>query len=136
LVQDFVSGRVRPVIQYHYESRQQRVLVQLVHTTGKTWYKVLYHHTMYVISLSNISVKTNVKQITTVQLHLTILHNTLSTTLCTWRRVISCFHSPKSRYCSITLSVTVKSSNNAFLCGEMWIVHLPEILKLCFWKWK
>jgi hypothetical protein len=58
LVQDFVSGRVRPVIQYHYESRQQRVLVQLVHTTGKTWYKVLYHHTMYVISLSNISVKT------------------------------------------------------------------------------
>jgi hypothetical protein len=29
-----------------------------VHTTGKTWYKVLYQHTMYVISLLNISIKT------------------------------------------------------------------------------
>jgi hypothetical protein len=29
-----------------------------VHTTSKTWYKVLYQHTMYVISLLNISIKT------------------------------------------------------------------------------
>jgi hypothetical protein len=36
-VQDFVSGLATVVI--------------LVHTTGKTWYKVLYHHTMYVMSI-------------------------------------------------------------------------------------
>jgi hypothetical protein len=40
----------------------------LVHATGKTWYKVLYQHNMYVISLSNISIKTNFKQITRVEL--------------------------------------------------------------------
>jgi hypothetical protein len=34
----------------------------LVHATDKTWYKVLYQHTNYVISLSNISIKTNFKQ--------------------------------------------------------------------------
>ena len=33
----------------------------LFHTTGKTWYKVLYQHAMYVIRLSNISIKTNNK---------------------------------------------------------------------------
>ena len=38
--------------------------MQLFHTTGKTWYKFLYQHTMYVINLSNISIKTNFKQIT------------------------------------------------------------------------
>jgi hypothetical protein len=48
VVQDFVSGRVCRVNQYHYQSR--------------------YHHTMYVISLSNISIKTNFKQIARVEL--------------------------------------------------------------------
>jgi hypothetical protein len=38
--------------------------MMLVHETDKTWYKVLYQHTMYVISLSNISIITNFKQIT------------------------------------------------------------------------
>jgi hypothetical protein len=42
--------------------------MRLVHATGKTWYKVLYQHTMYVISLSNISIKTNFKQIARVEL--------------------------------------------------------------------
>ena len=46
-------------------------------TTGKTWYKVLYQHTMYVISLSNISIKTNFKQITRVEIRLINLYNTL-----------------------------------------------------------
>jgi hypothetical protein len=64
VVQDFVSGGACCVNQDHYESRQQRVVMRFVHTTGKTWYKVLYKHTMYVISLSNISIKTNFKQIT------------------------------------------------------------------------
>ena len=36
--------------------------------TKCAWYKVLYQHTMYVISLSNISIKTNFKQITRVEL--------------------------------------------------------------------
>ena len=43
--------------QYH-ESRKRRVVMRLV----------LYQHTMYVISLSNISIKTNFKQITRVEL--------------------------------------------------------------------
>ena len=38
--------------------------MRFLHTTGKTCYKVLYKYTMYVISLSNISIKTNFKQIT------------------------------------------------------------------------
>ena len=42
--------------------------MQLVHSTGETWYKVLHKRTMYVISLSNISIKTNFKQITRVEL--------------------------------------------------------------------
>ena len=54
--------------QYHYESRKRRVVMQLVHATDKTWYTVLYHHTMYVIILSNISIKTNFKQIAKVEL--------------------------------------------------------------------
>ena len=42
--------------------------MRLVHATGKTRYKILYQHTMYVINLSNISIKTNIKQITKVEL--------------------------------------------------------------------
>jgi hypothetical protein len=38
-----------------------------VHATDKTWYTVLYHHTMYV-SLSSISIKTNFKQIARAEL--------------------------------------------------------------------
>jgi hypothetical protein len=68
VVQDFVSGRVCCVNQYHYESRWRRVVMRLVHAIDKTWYTVLYHHTMYVISLSNISIKTDFKQIARVEL--------------------------------------------------------------------
>ena len=68
MVQDFVSGRACCVNQYHYESRKRRVVMRFVHTTGKTWYKVLYQHTMYVISLSTISIKTNFNQMTRVEL--------------------------------------------------------------------
>jgi len=50
--------------------------------------KVLYKHTMYVISLSNISIKTNFQQITRVEIRLTNLYNTLrETTSCAWRHV-------------------------------------------------
>jgi hypothetical protein len=51
----------------HRSVASRQVVMQLVHATGKTWYKVLYQHTMYVISLSNISIKTNFKQITRVK---------------------------------------------------------------------
>jgi hypothetical protein len=68
VLQDFVSGWVCCVNQYHHESRKRRVVMWLVHATGKTWYTILYQHTMYVIRLSNISIKTNFKQITRVEL--------------------------------------------------------------------
>jgi hypothetical protein len=57
-----------PIISGYDESRKRRVVMRLVHATDKTWYTVLYHHTMYVISLSNISIKTNFKQIARVEL--------------------------------------------------------------------
>ena len=99
MVQDYVSGRVCCVNQYHYESRQRRVVMRLylVHATGKTWYKVLYQHTVYVISLSNISIKTNFKQILRVELKFV---NTLrETTFCVWRNVIF----PFIRQCHVTV---------------------------------
>ena len=66
----------------------RRVVMRFVHTTGMTWYKVLYKHTMFVISLSNISIKTNFKQITSVEIRLTNVYNTLrETTICAWRHV-------------------------------------------------
>jgi hypothetical protein len=43
-------------------------VMRLVHAIGKTWYKELYQHAMYVICLYNISMKTNFKQITMVEL--------------------------------------------------------------------
>ena len=88
VVQYFISGRACCVNQYHYESRKRRVVMRFAHTTGKTWYKVLYKDTRYVISLSNISIKTNFKQITRVEIRLTNLYNTLrETTFCAWRHV-------------------------------------------------
>jgi hypothetical protein len=68
VVQDFVSGRVCCVNQYHYELRKRRVVMRFVHTTDKIWYTVLHHQTMFVINLSNISIKTNFKQIARVEL--------------------------------------------------------------------
>jgi len=96
MVQDLVSGRACCVIQYHYKSRKRRVVMRFVHTTGKTWYKVLYKHTMYVISLSNISIKTKSKQTTRVEIRLTDVCNILrETTCCAWRHV-NCY---RSFYC-------------------------------------
>jgi hypothetical protein len=42
--------QVEPVVWTKIITR--RVVMRLAHATGKTWYKVLYQHTMYVISLS------------------------------------------------------------------------------------
>jgi hypothetical protein len=57
----------------------------LAHATGKPWYKILQQHTLYVISLSNNSIKTNFKQITRIELKLTNLYKTLrGTALCTY----------------------------------------------------
>ena len=53
--------------------------------------QILYQHTVYVISVSNISIKTNFKQITRVELKLTNLDNNLrETTFCARRHVIFC----------------------------------------------
>jgi hypothetical protein len=88
VVQDFVTGRACYVNQHHYESRKRRVVMRFVHTTGKTWYKVLHQHTIYVISLSNISIKTNFKQkITRDEIRLTLYNKFRETTFCAWRHV-------------------------------------------------
>ena len=70
---------------------------------------------MYVISLSNISIKTNYKQITTVELKLTNLYNTLKGLYFVHDvTLVVAVHSPMSRYCLIIFSVTVQSSDNTF----------------------
>jgi hypothetical protein len=62
-----------------------------VRENSKTWCKGLYQHTMYVISVSNISIKTNLKQIKIVEIILTNVYNTLrDTTFCAWRHIIYC----------------------------------------------
>jgi hypothetical protein len=97
LVQDFVSGRACCVNQYHYESWKRRVVMRFVHATGKTWYKVLYQHTMYVISLSNISIKTSFKQITRVKLKLIYYSDGDYISCMTSRYFV--VHSTMPRYC-------------------------------------
>jgi hypothetical protein len=67
-------------------------VMRLVHTTDKTWYTVLYHHNMYVISLSKISIKTNFKQIARVELK--CVQYSEETTFFVWRHVIFSVHSP------------------------------------------
>ena len=53
----------------------------------------LVQHTMYVINLSNISIKANLKQLIRVEIRLTNLHNTVwQITFCAWRHVI-CYNS-------------------------------------------
>jgi hypothetical protein len=97
VVQDFVSGRACCVNQYHYESLSRRVVMQLVHATGKIWYKVLYQRTTYVISLSNISIKMNFKQITRVELKF-VQYSQGDYILCMTSHYFS-VHSPMSGYC-------------------------------------
>jgi hypothetical protein len=53
LVQDFVSGLACCMNKPHHNSSLSRLVVILVHTRGSTWYKVLYHHTMYVMGIYN-----------------------------------------------------------------------------------
>jgi hypothetical protein len=90
------------------ESVSLRVVMRLVHATGKTWCKILYQQTMYVISLSNISIKTNFKQIARVELKLTHVYTTLrDTTFCPWRHVICC--------CSF-INVTLLFDNSQRYC--------------------
>jgi hypothetical protein len=109
--------------------------MRLFHRTGKTWNKVLYQHTMYVIRLSNISIKTNFKQITRVELKLTNLYNTLRrTTFCIMSRYLLPFI--HQRYCSRSLSVSLYNRPTICFFEEIWTVQLQEILKLCPWKWK
>ena len=98
VVHDFVSGRACCVNQYHYESL--RVVIRLVHSTGKTWYKVLYQHTIYVIDLSNISIKTNFKQIARVELKC-VQYSEGDYILC-MTSLIFFVHSPMSGYCILS----------------------------------
>ena len=95
-------------------------MMRLVHAKDKTWYIVFYQHTMYVISLSNISINTNFKQITRVELKWTNLYNTLrETTLCAWRYV-NC--------CRSFTNVTLLFALNCLRCLH-WCVY-PRILMI------
>jgi hypothetical protein len=47
---DFVSGLACCVNKPHHNSLLSRLVVILVHSTGSTWYKVLYQHTMYIMT--------------------------------------------------------------------------------------
>jgi hypothetical protein len=113
----------------------------LFHRTGKTWNKVLYQHTMYVIRLSNISIKPNFKQITRVELKLTNLYNTLRrTTFCIWRRVICCRSFIKvTLLFGITFSVTVQSSDNMLFWRNLDSTVTGNIetmsLEMKIWQW-
>ena len=86
-------------INTHYIHSVVVQVMQLVHATDKTWYTVLYHHTMsmYVISVSNISIKTNFKQIARVELKC-IQYSEGDYILCMTSRYFS-VHSPTSGYC-------------------------------------
>jgi hypothetical protein len=74
--------------------------MRLAHATDETSYKVLYQLTMNVISLSDISIKTNLKQITRVELKLTNLCNTLERDyiLCMMLRYLLPFHSQMTHF--------------------------------------
>ena len=74
-----------------------RVVMRLVHATDKTWYTFLYHHTMYVLSLPSISIKTNFRQIARVELKC-VQYSEGDYILCTTSRFFS-VHSPTSGYC-------------------------------------
>jgi len=115
----YLTSMISDMIYTHYRYIATSVM-RLVHAIGKIWYKDVYQHIMYVISLSNISIKTNFKQITRFELKLTNLYNTLKGLYFVHDvTLVVAVHSPMSRYCSITFSVTVQSSYNTFLekCG-------------------
>ena len=102
--------------------------MRLGHTTGKTRYKVLYQHTMYVhvISLSNISIKTNKNE------H--FVQYCEGDYICAWCDVICC-----STFADVTLlfdhfQCHCTVSRQRLFILVMWIVQLPEILKACPYK--
>jgi len=47
----FVSGLTCCMNKPHHNSSLSWFVVILVHTTGSTWYKVLYQYTMYVMGI-------------------------------------------------------------------------------------
>jgi hypothetical protein len=74
--------------------------MRLVHSTDTTWYKIVYHHTMYVIILSNISIKTNFNQIAKVELKW-VQYSEGDYILCMTSHYFP-VHSPTSCYCVLS----------------------------------
>jgi hypothetical protein len=74
--------------------------MRLVHATDKTWYKIVYHHTMYVLILSNISIKTNFNQIAKVELKW-VQYSEGDYNLCMTSHYFP-VHSPTSCYCVLS----------------------------------
>ena len=65
--------------------------MRLIYATDKTWWRVLYQHTIFVISLSNISIKTNFEQLRRIKFKLANMYNTLrENTFCTWCHMFCC----------------------------------------------
>jgi hypothetical protein len=101
--------QVELVVWTSITTSRDKVVMRLVHTTGKTWYKVLYQRTMYVISLSNISIKTNFKQITRVELKF-VQYSQGDYILCMTSRYF--FHS----FTNVRLLCFVSHSNDMMSC--------------------
>ena len=81
--------------------------MRLADATGKTWYKVLYQHTMYVKSLSNISIKTNNKG--RIKINKFVQYSMGDYMFCTWRHII-CYRS----FINITLQSESRLDNGVF----------------------
>jgi hypothetical protein len=87
---------------------------------------------MYVISLSC----KKLKQITRIELKWTNVYNTLRETKSSaWRNAICCHSFTKVTSLSGHSHCHHNPATTLYFL-EMWSVPLPEILKLCHWKWE
>ena len=113
----------------------------LVYATGKTWYKVLYQHTMYVISLLHFNIcnkfitfqekripKSNKGRF---KINKFVQYSELDYILCmTSRYLLPFIHQCHVNVRSLSVSLYNRPTTLFYLKkGE------PEILKLCPWKW-
>ena len=108
--------------------------MQLGHTTGKTWYKVLNQHTVgYVCNKFIKHFNKNKFETNNMgRIKMNTLYNTVrETTFCAWCHVICC-----STFTNVTLlfdhfQCHCTISRQWLFSLEMWTVQLPEILKVC-----
>jgi hypothetical protein len=90
------------------------------------WYKVLYQRTMYVISLSNISIKTNFKQITRVKLKCVQSSEGHYISCMTSRYICQSFNDVTS-LCFLSHSNNMTSYPRLEKYNNFWLVKTPGI---------